>query len=192
MTYYTAVDPVTAGAISLCPSPITGFCRAQRLTSSNVFVTFSDNKGTTWSPPVAIGSLLSSGSTGTKRWWPVVTVESGGNVDVVYYESQETTVVLNPFCTITVAGGPLRRRGTANSLVNTLWAQSTNGGSTFSTPVSVSTATTNWCTTASNIRPNFGDYIGSVSGGNRTIPTWADGRSGVPDVFTAPILGSSK
>ena len=120
-----------------------------------------------------------------------MTVESGGNVDVVYYESQETPVASNPFCTITVATG-LRRRGSANSLVDTFWTQSTNGGSTFGAPVKVSTATTNWCTTASNIRPNFGDYIGSVSGGNRTIPAWADGRGGVPDVFTAPILGSSK
>jgi len=48
-------------------------------------------------------------------------------VDVVYYERQETTVVSNPFCTINVGGG-IRRRGTANSLVNTFWAQSLDGG----------------------------------------------------------------
>jgi len=191
VTYYNAVDPVTAGAISACPPPANALCRAQRLTSSNVFVTFSDDRGATWSKPLAIGSQLPSGSTGTKRWWPVVTVEPGGNIDIVYYESQETPVASNPSCTIGL-GGVLRRRGPANSLVDTFWAQSTNGGSTFGAPVKVSTATTNWCTTVSNIRPNFGDYIGSVSAGNRTIPTWADGRGGVPDVFTAPILGSSK
>src|SRR5205807_10540944 len=40
------------------------------------------NKGATWSLPVPISSLLPSGSTGTKRWWPVVTMESGGNVGI--------------------------------------------------------------------------------------------------------------
>jgi hypothetical protein len=193
VTYYSAVDPVTAAPISACVAPVTGFCRAQRLTDSNVFIVHSDDGGATWSSPMALGSLLTSGSSGTKRWWPVVTVEPTGNVDVVYYESQETATGTN--CSVRVgtrAGQPLRRFGPASSLVNTLWTQSTNGGATFSTPVNVSLATTNWCTTVSNITPNFGDYIGSASGGNHVNPSWADGRNGVPDVFTAPILGSGK
>jgi hypothetical protein len=33
----------------------------------------------------------------------VVSVEPGGTVDVVYYESQETSTASNPFCTIRVA-----------------------------------------------------------------------------------------
>jgi hypothetical protein len=110
VTFYSAVDPVTAAPISPCAAPFVGSCRAQRLTSSNVFVTFSDDLGVTWSTPVAIGGLLASGSTGVKRWWPVVNVEPGGTVDVVYYESQETTTASNPVCTISVGGG-LRRQG---------------------------------------------------------------------------------
>ena len=191
VTFYSAVDPVTAGALSACPVPLSGRCRAQRLTSSNVFVTFSDNQGATWSTPVAIGGLLASGSTGVKRWWPVVNVEPGGTVDVVYYESQETTTASNPFCTINVGGG-VRRRGTANSLADTFWAQSLNGGSTFGTPIKMTTATTNWCTSASNIRPNFGDYIGATFGGNRVLATWGDGRNGVVDTFDATGLGAGK
>jgi hypothetical protein len=120
----------------------------------------------------------------------VVTVEPGGNVDIVYHESQETTVNPANLCSPNLGG--IRRAGLANSLVDTFWVQSTDGGSTFSAPTKVTTATTNWCTTVSNIRPNFGDYIGSVSGGNHLNPTWADGRNGVPDVFTAPILGAGK
>ncbi len=112
-------------------------------------------------------------------------------MDVVYYERQETTVVSNPFCTINVGGG-IRRRGTANSLVNTFWAQSLDGGNTFGTPIQMSTATTNWCTTASNIRPNFGDYIGATFGGNKVLATWGDGRNGVPDTFDATGLGVGK
>jgi hypothetical protein len=131
-----------------------------------------------------------------KRWWPVVTVEPGGNVDVAYQEGQETPVATNPFCTIRVAtltgNVPLRRLGPANSLVDTFGVQSTDGGASFSTPTRVSSATSNWCTAVSNIRPNFGDYIGSVSGGNKLIPVWHDGRNGVPDVFVAPVLAGGK
>jgi hypothetical protein len=195
VTFYSAVDPVTAAPIAACPAPVTGFCRAQRLTSSNVFVTFSDNQGASWSTPVAVGGMLASGATGVKRWWPVVNVEPGGTVDVVYYQSQETSVATNPFCTIsvgTLARQTLRRRGTANSLVDTMWAQSLNGGSSFGTPIKMSSITTNWCTTASNIRPNFGDYIGVSSGGNRVLATWGDGRNGVPDTFYTTGLGAGK
>jgi hypothetical protein len=199
VTFYSAVDPVTAGALSAagtasCPSPpvpANARCRAQRLTSTNVFVTFSDDMGATWSTPVAVGGVLASGSTGVKRWWPVVNVEPGGTVDVVYYESQETPTASNPLCVINVGGG-IRRVGTANSLVDTFWAQSLNGGSTFGTPMKMTTATTNWCTTASNIQPNFGDYIGATFGGNRVLATWGDGRNGVPDTFYATGLGAGK
>jgi hypothetical protein len=189
VAYYSAVATVTAGSLSACPAPNIGsICRAQRLTSSQVFVSFSDDQGITWTQvPVAPAPP----STGLKRWWPVVTVEPGGNVDVIYYESQEIPTTSNPTCTISVGGG-LRRRGTANSLVNTFWTQSTDGGATYSAPVMVSTATSNWCTAARNIRPNFGDYIGSEAGGNRILPAWADGRNGVPDAFFAQILGAGK
>lgn len=192
VTYYSAVVPVGSAPTAPCPSPplpagLT--CRDQTLTSSQVFIKYSDDQGLTWSSavPVAPGPP----ATGLKRFWPVVSVEPGGNVDVVYYESQEGPVDASPFCTINV-GGTLRRRGSANSLVDPFWAQSTNGGAIFRTPLRVSTATTNWCTTVSNIRPNFGDYIGSFSGGNRTPALWADGRNGVPDVFFAHILGAGR
>jgi hypothetical protein len=194
VAYYSAVAPVTTAPTAPCPAPVTGLCRGQRLTSSQVFVKFSDDRGLTWSSAVPVAAA--SPATGLKRWWPVVSVEPGGNVDVVYYESQEVATSTNPFCTVRVAtlsgGIALRRRGTANSLVDTFWTQSTNGGATFNAPVKVSTATSNWCTAASNVRPNFGDYIGSASGGNHLFPVWADGRNGVPDTFHADILGAGK
>ena len=78
--------------------------------------------------------------------------------------------------------------GLANSLVDTFVVQSPDGGNTFSAPVRVTTATSNWCTTVSNIRPNFGDYIGSGIAGGTILAVWADGRNGVPDAFFAPIF----
>jgi hypothetical protein len=193
VAYYSAVAPVAAAPITPCATPPAGFCRGQQLTSSQAFVKFSDDQGATWSTAVPVGPPVPA--TGVKRWWPVVSVEPGGNVDVVFYESQETPTSSNPVCNVRVgslAGQPLWRRGAANSLVDTFWAQSTDGGATFSAPMRVSSATSNWCTTASNIRPNFGDYIGSTSTGNRVLATWADGRNGVPDVFFAAGLGSGK
>jgi hypothetical protein len=190
--FYSAVSPVGPAPIVTCPSglPSTAICIGQNLVSSQVFVSFSDNKGLTWSGPAALAPDVPA--TGLKRWWPVVNVEPGGNVDVVYYESQEVPTASNPECIVRI-GGVFRRVGTANSLVNTFWVQSLDGGSTFQLPVQVSTATSNWCTAVSNVRPNFGDYIGSFNGGNQIFPVWADGRNGVPDTFFAAILaGKSK
>jgi hypothetical protein len=187
VVFYSAVAPVTAAPIALCPSPpfpAGSRCRDQRLTSSQVFASFSDDQGLTWSTPVPVAPDVPA--TGVKRFWPVVTVGSYGAVHVIYYESQEVPTASNPFCTIGVGGG-LRRRGTANSLADTFFAQSLDGGATFGDPVKVSSATSNWCTAASDIRPNFGDYIGSSFGEQRLFPTWADSRNGVVDTFAAQV-----
>jgi hypothetical protein len=190
VAYYTALAPVTAASVAACPAPqATQRCREQRLTSSQIFVKFSDDQGATWSGEKPIAPAPSA--TGTKRFWPVVSIEPAGNVDVVYYDSQETTVASGAFCNVSLGGNPnLRRRGTAHSLVDTFWSRSIDGGLTFETPIKLSSATTDWCTTVSNIRPNFGDYIGAASGGNRVFATWADGRNAVPDTFYATGQGA--
>jgi len=59
---------------------------------------------------------------------------------------------------------------------------------TFDAPVRVSSATSDWCATRTNITPNYGDYIGGTRAAGRVLATWADGRSGVADTFFAPIL----
>jgi hypothetical protein len=183
VVFYSAVAPVTAAPLSPCPAPNVGStCRDQRLTSSQVFVSFSDDQGLTWSTPVPIAPAVPA--TGVKRFWPVVTIGSAGAVHLIYYESQETSI--GTTCNVSVGGG-VRRRGSAVSLADTFFAQSLDGGATFGAPVKVSSATSNWCTTVSNIRPNFGDYIGSSFGEQRLFPTWADGRNGVPDTFAAQV-----
>ncbi|HSS45570.1 MAG TPA: hypothetical protein VLO07_09535, partial [Thermoanaerobaculia bacterium] len=158
-------------------SPVSARSTVQSLVSSQVFVKFSDDRGLTWSSAVPVAPAPPS--TGLKRWWPVVSFDPEGGVDVVYYESQEKSIG-----TTCNRGG---RSGPAVSLVDTFLAQSQNGGATFGAPVKISSATSNWCTTVSNIQPNFGDYIGSGGTEERLFPVWADGRNGVPDTFAAPV-----
>lgn len=189
VVFASALAAVSPGTVTPCPTPLTGNCRAQNLTSVQIYVSHSDDHGQTWSTPVPVAPAPQA--TGVKRFWPVVTVEPGGNVDVVFYQSQEANTTSNPFCTVSVGGG-LRRRGTANSLVNAFWAQSRDGGNTFPTLLQITTATSNWCTAVSNVRPNFGDYIGSATGGNHVFPVWADGRNGIPDTFYATLQGAGK
>lgn len=189
VVFASALAPVSPGAVTTCSTPLTGKCRAQNLTSVQIYISHSDDQGQTWS--ARVGVAPAPAATGVKRFWPVVTVEPGGNVDVVFYQSQETTTASNPQCTVSVGGGVLRN-GSANSLVDTFWAQSLDGGNTFPTLLQVDTSTSNWCTAVSNVRPNFGDYIGSAVGGSHVFPVWADGRNGVPDTFYATLQGAGK
>ncbi len=192
VAFSSAVAGVAPAPITPCPTPPSPpppapplQCRGQRLVSSQVFVSHSDDLGLTWSPGTPVASAPPA--TGLKRWWPVVTVERNGNVAVVYYESQEVpTTSTNPFCVVSL-GGNLRRRGSASSLVNTFISTSFDGGLSFGTPVRVSSATSNWCTALFNIRPNFGDYIGSARAKERVLATWADSRNSPVDTFFAPI-----
>lgn len=164
VSYFAPVAPVSAPSI----------------TSNQVYLSYSDDQGKTWSAPQGIASIPNFG---VKRIWPVVSVEPGGTVDVVYQESQETPI--NYAC---VNGEGFNY----TSLVDTWWVQSSDGGATFKAPIKVSSATSDWCATATDIYPNFGDYIGSASGGNRVFPLWADGRNGVPDVYFSALLGAGK
>src|SRR5207302_8801385 len=153
-----------------------------------------DDGGATWSKPKPIaGSVPANGG---RRCWPVVTVSPGdASVNVVYYESLEQAVPGAPACNIAIGGG-LRRVGPAHSLVNTMLVRSKDGGRTFGDPVTVSSVTSDWCAGTTNIRPNFGDYIGATTVGTTTFAVWADSREtsligGTPrnvvDIFFAPV-----
>jgi len=167
VAFYSAVAPV---ALSPSGSQV----------SSQVYVSYSDDRGLTWSTPVPVTPDMPA--TTVKRFWPVVTLQPGGNIDVVYQESREVEATPEVGDTECTQGG---KTATFSSLVDTYWSRSLDGGKSFESPIKLSTATTNWCTTASNIIPNFGDYIGATSGGNRVLAVWADGRNGVPDTFYA-------
>jgi hypothetical protein len=167
-----------------CPDPYAGStCQEQTLTSTQVFLSFSDDRAQTWSVPSQIASPVPL--TGVKRFWPVVSVGEKDVVNVVYYESQEKPVASNPVCAVFLPNGVIRY-GTANSLVDTYLARSSDGGRTF-TPSRISTVTSNWCTTASDFITNYGDYISSVSVPDRVLNIWTDGRNGTPDIFFSAL-----
>jgi hypothetical protein len=191
VSYAAAVAAVTAAPaiVFTCPpgtpARVICFTRAQRLTSSQVFVKYSDDLGLTWSVEIPVAPTPPPA--GLKRWWPVVTSDPSGVVAVVYYESQEA-LLANSTCTINFnRAGTSRRIGPASSLVNTFIATSQDGGLSFDPPVRVSTATSNWCTSQWMVFPNFGDYIGSVQAQDRVLATWADSRNGPVDTFFAPV-----
>ena len=130
--------------------------------NTDVYVAYSDDKGATWTTQLVAGGP-------NIQFWPTVSIQPGGNVDITYYEQ--------------TSGTPM---------VDVYWAQSVDGGATWETPVRVTEVSTNWATTFTNIMPNFGDYNTTVSAGNRLFATWADGRYGIPDVFFAKILTIGK
>jgi hypothetical protein len=134
---------------------------------TDIYLSYSDDKGATWSAP----TLVAGGADGLIQFWPTVSIQPGGNLDITYYESEEID---------------------GTSLVDLYWAQSIDGGENFEAPVRVTEVTTDWGATATNIIPNFGDYNTAVSAGDRLFATWADGRNGVPDTFFAKILTIGK
>lgn len=151
---------------------------------ADVFVSFSDDQAQTWSAPVRIGAAAPAN---VIRFWPVVSLETGGNVEVVYYESVETNLTPSPTDFECRPPGRSVPGQTRSSLVDVFWSQSTDGGATYRTPTKVTDVTSNWCKARVNIVPNFGDYIDARSFGNRVFVSWADGRLPLtPDTLPPP------
>lgn len=167
-------------------TPVNSAVTAQSTVSSQVYVTYSDNKGATWSAPAPIAPAVSA--TGIKRFWPTVSVREEGGVDVVYLESLEIPTGTN--CSVAV-NRTARRTGPASSLVDTFLVQSGDGGQTFGAPVRVSSATSNWCNApyvfGGFLVSNAGDYIGTQSVKKLTHATWPDDRNTFMDLFFAEI-----
>ena len=188
VTFSSSTSPASSPGTVTCPSSLTGnTCVAQSLVPEQVYIAFSDDHGATWSTPAPLASAPTGN---TKRWWPVVKTEPGGNVDVIYLQSPESLSATDT-CIMPLDDGAFRV-GSAISLVDTYWVQSTNFGASFGAPIRVSSATSNWCTAAFDSFPNFGDYISAFDIGNHVFASWADGRNGVPDTFDAVILGAGK
>ncbi len=165
-------------------TPVAYTPNEQNLTSMQIFVSYSDDQGRTWSKPTI--PVASVPPTGVKQFWPAISITADGTVNLIYYRSEERPVS-NVTCEVFLGDGEGIRRGPASSLVDTMSVSSQDGGVTFGTPVRVSSATSNWCTAVSNMFPTFGDYIGTASGANRVFALWVDSRAGVPDVFFSNI-----
>ncbi len=133
----------------------------------NVFATRSSNGGSSWSTPVQLND-----ASGDAQFWPMVMVEPGGNVDVLWYDR--------------------RNNVPGSGLTDVYWTQSIDGGTTWRANERVTDVSTNWIGIATDIAPNFGDYNGLATSGNRTYAGWGDGRNGNPDVYFSIIRGAGK
>jgi hypothetical protein len=175
VVFYSAVAPVGSAPQVACPPGQSGPCFGQNLVSSQAYISWSNNRGKTWSAPVPVAPPVPP--SGVKRLWPVVSLYQSRDVNVTYYEISETQLTADPAdieCSRTVDGG--RRVGTQTSIVDVYVVTSRDGALTFSPPVKVTTASTNWCPALSNIRPNFGDYIDARNVGAKVLTVWADAR----------------
>jgi len=144
----------------------------------DVYLRYSDNGGATWSSPTLVSSPAPGD--GKVQFWPVMSVQSDGSVDVLYHQDTEVqSNPVNPLATnISIDArfpGFTRRRSSYQSIVDEFLAHSTDGGVTFQTPVRVNAAASNWSIAATNIRPNFGDYITSVAVSQKVLCSWAQG-----------------
>jgi BNR/Asp-box repeat len=164
----------------------------QRDVSSQVYLVYSDDQGTTWSKPVPLASEVPP--TGVKRFWPTIAVRNDGTLDIVYMESLEKQVTPDPDdveCKILTVVGKQVRQGKLSSLSDIYWVQSTDGGASFHPPIRVTTETTNWCNVKYDQETtqfaNFGDVLGIWTTGDRTFAVWPDGRNGIPDAYFAEL-----
>lgn len=168
---------------------------------TDVYIAYSDDDGATWSTPSPVHAVAD----GKMQFWPDVSVDTTGNVDVTYYEMEDINLTPDPNdieCSVRI-GGPLNdpdlRQSTLTTFSDFYWVQSTDGGDTWHTPVRLTDVSTNWCaaTPINSIIPNFGDYNDSASFGNNVFAAWADGRNGgyvdrVPTAFYSHIDGVGK
>jgi hypothetical protein len=174
-------------------------CRAASGTApfgadTDVYVTFSDNRGATWSTPRPVHPTAD----GRQQFWPVVSVGDDGEVDVTYYQMQDVNVTPDPDdieCSVRTGGTltePVLKQSTVTTFSDMFTARSTDGGRTWRRPTRLTDVTTNWCaaTPINSIIPNFGDYNGSLSRNDDVVATWADGRNaGIVDRVPTAFFG---
>jgi len=87
---------------------------------------------------------------------------------------------------------------TGTQTYDTYYAQSPSGGTAFTAPIRVSTASSNPDGSAyNNLQEQFiGDYIGIVSGPTSAYLVWTDSRNAIPcvavDTYRNAVYGGSK
>jgi len=128
--------------------------------AGNIYLASSDDGGQTWT-----GSFVVDDVTGI-HFSPTVSVDSAGNVNVFFYD---------------------RRENPGTSTTNVYFAQSVDGGASFAPNIRVTEVATTWGSIPSDITPNFGDYMTSLSVGTDVLITWSDGRNGDPDAYFARL-----
>ncbi len=145
---------------------------------ANVLLTKSITGGLTWSTPVVAGDV-----TGRSAFFASVAADPAGKVNVVFLAMDD------------VPTGTAPGRGAV--AYDAYFTQSTNGGKTFTSPLLITTATSDPDGSSTNsLRAQFlGDYITAVadSRGSRVFAVWTDSRNATPcdavDDFRAGTAG---
>ena len=164
-TYYfrmAGVPPDPAGSYTIytgtnsVPGPAAERGRDQR----DVFVARSTDGGANWGTPVRMNDDAAL----FDNWLPEVAVGRDGYPYAMWFD--------------------FRNDASCGARSDIYTSRSTDGGATWAANPLVTSASTNWTTTLTNIIPNQGDYKGLYSGGKLGY-AWADGRLGDVDVFSA-------
>jgi hypothetical protein len=130
---------------------------------TDIFFSYSDNKGTTWSQPRAVTDQFSFSVDRFNHWMSVDPVT--GEVNISFYDTRNDTTGFR-------------------YMTDTYFTQSTDGGASWLSPnVRVSSASSNehdcnglYPCTAINYGNQQGDYEGLVSFGGSSYPIWTDSR----------------
>ncbi len=137
-----------------------------------VLVTKSTSGGLTWSTPVVAGDV-----SGRSAFFASVTTDPSNNVDVVF-------LALDDVPTGTAPGAGVVH-------YDAYFTRSTNGGASFSSPLKISTATSDpdGSSTNSLAAQFLGDYITTVADASHVFAVWTDSRNATPcaavDAFRA-------
>lgn len=130
--------------------------------NADALISSSDDGGLTWADPV----VINDDATTALQFSPTVSVDANGIVNAFFYD---------------------RRENPGTGITNVYFAQSFDGGASFSPNARITEVATNWSATASDISPNMGDYMFSLSVGSDALVIWSDGRTGDPDAYFARI-----
>jgi hypothetical protein len=127
---------------------------------AKVLLTKSTDGGMTWSGPVTAGDVP-----GRSAFFASVTADPSGNVDVVFQAVDD------------VGTGTAPGAGVVH--YDAYLTKSTDGGITFSSPTTISTATSDPDGSSTNgLRAQFlGDYITAVADSSHVYAVWTDSRN---------------
>ncbi len=141
-----------------------------------VLVTKSTNGGLSWSTPVVAGNV-----SGRSAFFASVTTNPSGKVDVAF-------LALDDVPTGTAPGAGVVH-------YDAYFTQSTNGGASFSSPVVISSASSDpdGSSTNSLAAQFLGDYITAVADSSHVYAVWTDSRNATScaavDAFRAGTAG---
>lgn len=126
----------------------------------NAVLSYSDDKGVTWSSPVVLND--NDNASTTESFWPSIRVsETDGRIFVGFYD---------------------RRNSSGNSLCDFYGTMSVDGGTSWGMNRRLSDTSVAWCGVPVEATPNFGDYVDVAIDSLSVFAVWSDAREGDPDV----------